>query len=369
MGGHPKRTGGRLTPVAGPAVGASLATEEAALVARREPYARVTVVWSASPVSARAGDAGLVTADGRLRGWVGGSCAEPVVVRQALDALAEGRSRLVHLAPPDDLPPARPGTVNAPVSCASEGSLEVFVEPRLPPPQIVIIGRSPLARALATMAGAVGFAVAVVERDGLHVADFPEPIQVVDRLDLAAAGAGPASFVVVATMGRYDEDAVEAALASGAGFVALVASPRRAATVSATLRASGVAEDDLARVKAPAGLDLGDLPHAEIAVAVLAQIVATKAQAAAASTPDSSVRDPSLHVLAPQPVEKATAGEARTEGVEEAGAEAVDPVCGMTVELASAGDVAVHDGVTYAFCCSGCRRRFQAAPEQFLTPA
>ncbi len=259
----------------------SLAIEEAALVGRREPYVRVTVVWAASPVSARAGDAGLVTADGRLRGWVGGSCAEPVVVRQALDALAEGTSRLVHLAPPQDLPPARPGVVTAAVSCASEGSLEVFVEPRLPPAHLVVVGRSPLARALATMAVAVGFDVAVVERDGADAGDFPGTAQVVDGLDLAAAGAGPASYVVVATMGRYDEDAVEAALASGAGYVALVASARRAATVLAVLRDSGMAEEALARVKAPAGLALGDLPHVEIAVAVLAEIVAAKAEAKA----------------------------------------------------------------------------------------
>ncbi len=312
----------------------SLASEEAALIGRRQPYARVTVVWSASPVSARAGDAGLVTADGRLRGWVGGSCAEPVVVRQALAALAEGRSRLVHLAPPDDLPPARPGTVNAAVSCASEGSLEVFVEPRLPPPHLVVVGRSPLTHALATMAGAVDFDVAVVERDGIDAADFPGAA-VVDRLDFAAAGTGPASFVVVATMGRYDEDAVEAALAAGAGFVALVASARRAAAVSATLAASGVAESDLARVRAPAGLALGELPHTEIAVAVLAEIVAAKAQAQVSPAPPD------------------TGG-------------GVDPVCGMTVDIESAGDVVEHDGVTYGFCCSGCRRRFEAEPDRFL---
>jgi xanthine dehydrogenase accessory factor len=315
----------------------SLATDEAALVARREPYARVTVVWSAGPVSARAGDTGLVTADGRLRGWVGGSCAEPVVVRQALDALAEGRSRLVHLAPPGALPPARPGTVNAAVSCASEGSLEVFVEPRLAPPHLVVVGRSPLTKALVTMAGAVGFDVAVLERDGVDAADFPESTVVVDRLDLAAAGARPASFVVVATMGRYDEDAVEAALASGARYVALVASSRRAAALCATLAASGVAADDLARLRAPAGLALGELPHAEIAVAVLAEIVAAKA-ATGTTAP----------LLA---------------------GSGMDPVCGMTVDPATAQDIAVHDGTTYAFCCSGCRRRFEAEPAHFLAGA
>lgn len=302
------------------------------LAGRREPYARVTVVWSRSPVSARAGDAALVTLDGRVRGWVGGSCAEPVVVRQALDSLSDGTPRLVHLAPPGELPPEREGLVVAPVACASEGSLEVFVEPRLPVPHLVAVGRSPLVEALATMAGAVGFDVTVYERD--HGGLGPSGPASGVELDLAKAGAGPDSYVVVATMGRYDEDAVEAALATGARYVALVASERRAATVLA-----GVAEDDRWRVHAPAGLDLGDLPHIEIAVAILAQIVAEKAR--------------SKPVVAPRPEPE----------------KAVDPVCGMTVETATAADRCEYEGVTYWFCASGCRRRFERDPGGYLHPA
>jgi len=301
------------------------------LLGHREAYARVTVVWSRSPVSARAGDTALVTADGRLRGWVGGSCAEPVVVAQALAALADGVPRLVHLAPPDELPPERDGLVLAPVTCASEGSLEIFVEPRLPAPHLVAIGRAPLVEALATMAGVVGFDVTVYERQ----AGAGE-----NTVDLAKAGAGPGSFVVVATMGRYDEDALEAALASGARYVALVASPRRAASVLAALRAAGTAEEDLARVHAPAGIDLGDLPHAEIAVAVLAQIIAEKAASS-----------PGLGTAAPQ----------------EQALSAVDPVCGMTVNPATAVDRVDRDGVTYWFCASGCRRHFEADPSAYLS--
>ena len=278
------------------------------------------MVWSRSPTSARPGDAALVTLDGRLRGWVGGSCAEPVVVREALAALSEGTPRLLHLAPPGQLPPEREGLVVSPMTCASEGSLEVFLEPRLPAPHLLAVGRSPLVKALATMAGAVGFDVTVYERDG--------------ELDLATAGAGPDSFVVVATMGRYDEDAVEAALASGARYVALVASDRRAKTVLA-----GVAEEDRARVHAPAGLDLGDLPHIEIAVAILAQIVADKAR----SQPVVTAR--------PEPET------------------AIDAVCGMTVEIATAADRYEHEGVTYWFCATGCRRRFERDPAAFVHPA
>lgn len=334
---------------------ADLAAEEATLVARRQPYARVTVVWSDSPVSAKAGDAAIVTADGRLRGWVGGSCSEPVVVRQALLAVAEGTPRLVRLEPPGEQPDSqqRPGVVTAPVTCASGGSLEVFVEPRVPPPHLVVIGRSPLARALAAMAPAIGFEVAVVERDGIDPADFGAS-RVVGELDLAKAGAGPDSFVVVATMGRYDEDAVEAAVATGARYVALVASARRAGSVRDTLRRTGVSAQGLQRLRAPAGLDLGALPHPEIAVAVLADIVAQKSAESGATTAVSDGL--------------AAAGGACETAAGQPSAEAVDPVCGMTVAIAQATDTAEHDGVRYWFCASGCRRRFQAEPERFVAP-
>lgn len=314
-----------------------LAAEEAVLVARRQPYARVTVVWSAKPVSARAGDAALVTAGGRLRGWVGGSCSEPVLVRQALEALAEGTPRLVRLDPPGAGTQPRPGVVVAPVTCASGGSLEVFVEPRLPPPHLVVVGRAPVVSALAAAGAAVGFEVTVVERDGADT-DELGAARLVTELDLSKAAVGPDSFVVVATMGRYDEDAVEAALATDARYVGLVASARRGAAVCDALAAAGCTSEQLARVRAPAGLDLGAVPHPEIAIAILAEIVAAKARAA-----------PSAVAAEVVPRE-----------------EAVDPVCGMTVDPATAADHAEHEGVTYWFCASGCRRSFAADPQRFL---
>ncbi len=321
-----------------------LAGEETALRDRREAYARATVVWARSPVSARAGDAALVTLDGRLQGWVGGSCTEPVVIRQALEALAEGRPRLLHLAPPDELPAARPGMVTAVVTCQSEGSVEVFLEPRLPRPRLVAIGRSPLVEALAIMARAIDFEVLVVERDGSPPG--APGAGVVTDLDLGNAGVGADAFVVVATMGRYDEDALEAALATGARYVALVASERRAAAVKAVLLAGGADAEELSWVRSPAGLDLGDLPHQELAVAILAEIVAEKARGTSV-LPTSATA-----ATSPAP----------------SGKEAVDPVCGMTVDPATAAGHREHDGVTYWFCASGCRRRFDAEPARFLRP-
>ena len=319
-------------------VGVDLAAQEAALVARRRPYVRVTVVWASAPGSAKAGDAALVTGEGELLGWVGGSCSEPVVVDQARAALAEGTPRLVRLDPPGVAREPREGVIVAPVTCASGGSLEIFVQPRLPAPHLVVVGRSPMVQALATMAPAIGFEVAVVEREGIDPANFPPAVRVIGELDLAKVGAGPESYVVVATMGRYDEDAIEQALGAEARFVALVASAQRAVAVRENLRAAGVSEEDLARIRAPAGLDLGHLPHPEIAVAILAEIVAEKARSAPVQIVDAS------------PYERV-----------------LDPVCGMTVDAGGATNTAVYDAVTYWFCSAGCRRRFEAAPERFAT--
>jgi xanthine dehydrogenase accessory factor len=260
------------------------------------------------------------------------------VVDQALAALSEGTPRLVRLDPPGTSGEPREGVVLAPVTCASGGSLEIFVQPRLPAPHLVVVGRSPMVQALAAMAPAIGFEVAVVERDGIDPAAFSPAARVVGELDLAKVGTGPESYVVVATMGRYDEDAIEQALAAGARFVALVASAQRAAAVRETLSATGVAEGDLGRIRAPAGLDLGHVAHPEIAVAILAEIVAEKARA----SPVRSVEAPPCERVA-------------------------DPVCGMTVEIGPTTDTATYDTVTYWFCSAGCRRRFEAAPERFAT--
>ena len=260
------------------------------LASAGEPFALATVVNVRRPASARRGDRAVVRADGTVYGWVGGSCSEPTVVREALGALADGESRLV----------------STEGSCASEGAVEILVEPQLPAPVLAIVGSSPAANTLAGLAAAIDWRVVRGHDEN-------------------------ADAVVVATMGRGDEEALAAALSGPAGYVGLVSSRKRADAVAATLRSSGVSEDALARLKAPAGLDLGPIRQEEVAVAILAELVAWR-----------HARTPS----APPP------------------AEAVDPVCGMTVSLATA-ETLVHEGTTYAFCCVGCRARFEAEPARY----
>ncbi len=295
-----------------------------------EAYALATVVWRRAPTSSKAGDRALVTADGELFGWVGGACSRSLVIKECLRALAEGTPRLLRLGPPDQLPEARAGEVVRPIGCASEGALEVFVEPHLSRTHLVIVGDAPVADALERLAAVIDLDVSRVERDAAGA------------VDLRAADVAAASYVVVATMGRYDEAALEAALGTPAGYVALVGSHKRAAAVLDTLRSSGVPDEDLRRVRAPAGLDLGPVRHQEIAVAILAEIVKLRAEQA--------VRPGAEVAGQPAPSDAA----------------AIDPVCGMTVDIETTRFTTERDGRTWYFCCDGCRRRFESEPARYV---
>jgi xanthine dehydrogenase accessory factor len=313
------------------------------LSARGEPFVLATVVWARSPSSGKPGSTALITPDGTVRGWLGGACAEPVVIREALQALERGEPRLLFLGRPDELEgQRRAGVVTVPIACQSEGALEVYVEPVMPSPHLVVIGRSPAVDALAAMAAALGWRTVVVDDAG-DVAGHPAAGAVVTSLDLDAADVGDASFVIVATQGHYDEDALQRALATPAAYVGLVASRRRAEAVLGYLRDRGVAEADLARVHAPAGLDLGRLPNQEIAVAILAELVRLRA--------GGELPRASATVVAEEHHEQ------------------LDPVCGMTVEVATARYRATHEGRTYYFCSAGCMDRFTADPVRFATAA
>jgi xanthine dehydrogenase accessory factor len=294
-----------------------------------QAFALATVVWRQGPSSSKQGSSAIITTDGQLDGWIGGACAEPVVIREAKQVIADGHARLLLLGSPDQFGTTVPaGMTVVPISCQSEGALEVYIEPVLPVPHLVIVGGSPMAHSLAAMAGALGW------RTDLY---SPQ--------DLTADGAGKQwaderSMVVVATQGQADEAMIERAVATRPAYLGLVASRRRGEAVLGYLAERGVPRDQLDRVHAPAGLDLGKTTHEEMAVAILAELVQLRASGA----------------LAPVPAPR------RAPRAEPEPAEAVDPVCGMTVTASASAMPAEHDGVTYYFCCAGCRQKFSENP-------
>lgn len=300
----------------------------AARLARRgEAFVLATVVRREAPSSARPGRKAVIEEDGTLHGWLGGSCIEPLVRREAAEALRDREPRLLLFTPDPSGEPDRAGIRPLPLTCHSGGSVEVYLEPELPAPVLALYGDSPVTRALQSMGEAMEYRVRA-----------PGPGD-------EPPDAGSAQlFAVVATMGDRDEDAVERALEAGAAYVGLVASPRRAAAVRRTLGLEGEEAD---RVVSPAGLDLGAREPAEIAVAILAEIVSRR-RSSAAEAPDREGAGEA---------DRPAAGGAAAEGEV-----ATDPVCGMDVEVGRTSHSAEHDGRRYRFCSAGCRRKFEEAP-------
>ncbi len=326
-------------------------------------FAIATVVARAAPVSSHLGDRALVFADGRMEGFVGGSCSRDIVRRQALGAIRSRKPVLLQIrnaaahvsangpdtsdsrAPQfhsDEDPVATTERVVIPMSCASEGAVDVYIEPHVPLRRLVVVGFTPVAEAVAAVASALDYDVVRVVLDdelrdltgtsGIRVIalgglrDFLEALETSEREGLVA---------IVASQGHYDELALETFDAFDLAFTGLVASRRRAATVFGVLAQQGVAADRLAMIRNPAGLDIGARSPGEVAVSILAEVIANAPQAPSAPAPDTP----------------------RT---------AVDPVCGMDVETSGALYRVEHAGDVRFFCCAGCRASFAADPAQYV---
>jgi xanthine dehydrogenase accessory factor len=291
---------------------AELLQKAADLAREEEPFVLAVVVSRRPASSSQPGDMAIVTAEGTFEGWLGGSCTQPTVVREARRALAEGKPRLIVLSP-NPGSEQRPGVDAFPMTCHSGGTVEIYLEPILPAPRLVVFGGSPTARALAELGRAMGYST----------------VAVADDLEALARSSTPHApvYTVVATLGEGDEAAIRAALALSPTYLGVVASTKRFAQMRKTLEGQGVGEAALDAVHCPAGLSIGARTPEEIALSILAQIVEQRR----AQAP-------------PQPAESP--------------ATAIDPICGMTVDIATARHTAERGGETYYFCCGGCKERF-----------
>jgi len=321
------------------------------LRARGEPFALATVVACQRPTAAYPGAKALIRPDGTLTGWVGGSCAQPTVIREALKALQDGNPRLLRISPASQ-PGAEPqeGVYDFVMTCASQGALEIYVEPFLPRPALLVIGETPVAQALARFGTQLDFTVWVSDPDVTRER-FPEADAHHAHLEGACAQVHARTYVVVATQGAYDEEALKAVLDTDACYLGLVASTRRAAAIFQTLRGQGVSPERLQRVTCPAGVQLGAVTPPEIAFSIMAEILQLRR------------RQESKAVTGIQTGPQPAAAELTT------GTEATDPVCGMTVRVTQARYTSEHAGTTFYFCCGGCKERFDRDPEQYAVGA
>jgi xanthine dehydrogenase accessory factor len=300
--------------------------QAAELVRRGEEFALATVVWRQGPSSGQTGSRAIITRTGQLYGFIGGACAEPVVLREAVRVIESREPRLLFLGT-TDVPQAQlpDGMVYIPMSCQSEGALQIYVEPVVPALDLLVVGSSPMTRTLADLAGTLGWKA-----------------RVLPAADLTEADVDARSIVVIASQGHGDEEAVALAVSAAPAFVGLVASRKRGESLLAYLAERGVPRHQLDRVRTPVGLDLGRTSHQEIAVSVLAELVQRRAAG-------------EFTVAAPVAAPAAT--------------EVLDPVCGMTVTADDAHFPVEHAGTTYWFCRAACSQAFAADPAQYLSEA
>lgn len=295
------------------------------LAAKGEKFALATVVWRQGPSSGHQGARAIITADGEIHGWIGGACAEPVVIREGQRIIAEGEPQLILLGSPEEFGHVPEGMLSVPMACQSEGALQLYVEPVLSTPRLLVVGRSPMATTLVDLASVLGWRT-----------------ELIDSKEFTAGDVDSSSIVIVATQGHDDEDALEKAVSANAAFVGLVASHKRGEAVLGYLADRGVTAEQLERVRVPVGLDLGHTSHSEIAVAVLAELVALKGEGALTPSRDSAINESATPETA------------------------LDLVCGMTVAADEESRPFEYEGTTYYFCCPGCRTAFEKDPQSYL---
>ena len=306
------------------------------LVMIGESFAIATVVRYEAPVSGKPGDKAIIFADGEVWGWIGGGCAKPAVVKEALKALRDGRPRLLRISPSSS---KEEGIVAYNMTCHSGGALDVYIEPVLPKPHILIIGSSPVGRTLARLAKAIGCTVSVAAPNATQ-ATHPEADRIQPHLNLSELKTGPQTFIVVSTQGESDEEALEDSLHTDAAYVAFVASKAKAAKVLQYLSERGIGAERLGQVKAPAGLNIGARSPEEIAVSILAEIIQVS-RTRTSEQPEMLVSSPQMR-------------------------EAKDPVCGMAVTIDASKYKSEIDGKSFYFCCAGCKQTFDQQPDKYL---
>lgn len=303
-----------------------------------QPFALATVVRCEAPTSGKPGDRAIVSAQGKITGWIGGGCAQPIVIQEALKSIRDGKPRLVRVSPSTGAEPAD-GITGYTMMCHSGGTLDIFIEPVLAKPHFMIFGRSPVAVTLAGLARVISYRISVIapqeSRD-----DFPSIDSFRDALSESEIKVTPNTCVVVATQGEDDEGALLQALKLQAPYVAFVASRKKWEAVSSYLRQQGMDDLVLNKIRVPAGLNIGAVSPEEIAVSILAEAIQFWRKTPVAELPKIPTLQP---------------------------AQGKDPVCGMMVHIATARYISLHEGKSVYFCCAHCKDSFDADPSQFAS--
>src|SRR5215510_5907073 len=319
------------------------------LRAEGEPFVIATVVAYINPQSTKPGSKAIIKADGSVTGWVGGGCVQPIVVREAQQAMNTGKPKLVSITP-EAAQGDWKGVEAYLMTCQGGGSLEIYLEPVLPKPDLLIVGSSPIAQILAGLGRLLDFKVLVADPEA-RKEQFPDADVLLTDFESVKSRINSRSYVVVATMGNGDEEGLEAVVGTRPQYLGLVASKEKAKGLFQYIRDKGAPAEHLDRIKCPAGLELGAETLPEIALSVMAEI--TRLRRAVSEQPREQVKGSSGASL---PVMRKTA---------ESFTESIDPVCGMTVATANARYKTIFEENTFYFCCLRCKEAFELTPQHY----
>lgn len=324
------------------------------LTVARTPFVRATVVRAQAPTSVHAGDDAIVMADGTLEGFVGGQCTQNSVRTAALAALTESTATLLRVLPDDSDPfPATPGAQVVVNPCHSGGAVEIFLEPVLPPPLLTVTGTTPIAEALRSMAGFLGYSI--IERAD-SAAEMPANIRTIEDLSNCSA-------VIVASHGPGEDESIRAALDAHVPYIGLVGSKKRS---TALFDDMGLTEAERSRIDAPAGQWIGARTPPEIALSIMAEVVAqlridddghrkSSEKTLSMTSPKATLSSGNSANVSTSVSKDSAAPTGVLEPVQ-----AIDPVCHMTVTVMPDTPQLRIDSVDYYFCNPGCRERFAA---------
>lgn len=325
----------------------SFLDKAASLSANNVPFATAHIVRRKNPSSGKPGDKAIITQEGNIYGWIGGGCTRGIVLKEALLAMRDRKPRMVFISPD-----AKEATSDATriynMTCQSGGEVEVYIEPVMPQPQLLIFGSSHIAMALAKLAHTMEYQVQAV-MSSVDSSLFPGADQVHELAKFDGKDLIALPYVIVCTQGEGDADALAKALRLDAPYLAFVASRKKANGTYRELRAKGFEFKQMAHIKTPAGLDIGAKTPYEVAVSILAEIIQDFRQ------PKEEEGDMNTKETAPV--------EMKNEDYY------INPVCNIPVLKASAKHVLEHEGEKVYFCCDGCKVSFEKTPGEYLSKA
>lgn len=320
-------------------------------LAKGSNFAIAQVIDRIAPSSGKVGDKALILETGELIGWIGGGCVRGIVIKEALDVIRSKRYRRVRISPEGGS--RETATYKEYVmSCQSKGTLEVMIEPVIPQPELIVVGKSNIARKLSLLASAADFKVSVMASDA-DVQMFPTAYQVKDTVDFRSFKSVSNTYIIVTTQGEDDELSVRKALQTAVKFVGFVASAKKSDDIRNYLLDQGISEKRTGQLRSPVGLDINAKLASEVAISILAEIIDHFRNGSAADNMPT-------HESSKEEAESTPAGDKFAEDYY------INPVCNVPVSKKNPKHIVEYAGEKVYFCCDGCKVSFEAEPSKYI---